>query len=42
MWQKILLCQFHDCLPGTAIQMCYDDSDQVREKCSSDIIPNLD
>ncbi|OKO97913.1 Alpha-mannosidase [Penicillium subrubescens] len=29
MWQKILLCQFHDCLPGTAIRMCYDDSDQV-------------
>jgi alpha-mannosidase len=31
MWQGVLLCQFHDCLPGTAIKMCYDDSDQVRE-----------
>jgi alpha-mannosidase len=29
MWQEILLCQFHDCLPGTAIRMCYDDSDKV-------------
>jgi alpha-mannosidase len=25
----ICLCQFHDCLPGTSIEMCYDDSDQV-------------
>lgn len=32
MWQKILLCQFHDCLPGTAIRMCYDDSDKVGSK----------
>jgi alpha-mannosidase len=31
MWHSILLCQFHDCLPGTAIRMCYDDSDQVRD-----------
>lgn len=29
MWERVLLCQFHDCLPGTAIKMCYDDSDQV-------------
>lgn len=29
MWQGVLLCQFHDCLPGTSIQMCYDDSDKV-------------
>lgn len=29
MWQGVLLCQFHDCLPGTAIKMCYDDSDKV-------------
>ncbi|KAF3361125.1 hypothetical protein VdG1_00734 [Verticillium dahliae VDG1] len=32
MWQGVLLCQFHDCLPGTAFEMCYDDS----EKTSSD------
>ncbi|KAJ5743295.1 hypothetical protein N7533_010397 [Penicillium manginii] len=29
LWQDILLCQFHDCLPGTAIRMCYDHSDQA-------------
>ena len=30
MWEGVLLCQFHDCLPGSAIKMCYDDSDKVR------------
>lgn len=29
LWEKILLCQFHDCLPGTSIEMCYDDSDEL-------------
>ncbi|CRK05543.1 Alpha-mannosidase like protein [Verticillium longisporum] len=29
MWQGVLLCQFHDCLPGTAIEMCYDDSEKI-------------
>ncbi len=29
MWEAVLLCQFHDCLPGTSIEMCYDDSDEV-------------
>ncbi|KAF5010623.1 hypothetical protein FDECE_3225 [Fusarium decemcellulare] len=29
MWHGVMLCQFHDCLPGTAIEMCYDDSEQV-------------
>lgn len=29
MWEKTLLCQFHDCLPGSSIEMCYDDSDEV-------------
>ncbi|KAK1496397.1 glycosyl hydrolase family 38 domain-containing protein [Colletotrichum cuscutae] len=29
MWEGVLLCQFHDCLPGTAIGMCYDDSDKI-------------
>lgn len=27
MWEGVLLCQFHDCLPGSCIEMCYDDSD---------------
>ncbi|KAI9155112.1 glycosyl hydrolase family 38 domain-containing [Paramyrothecium foliicola] len=29
MWHGVMLCQFHDCLPGTAIEMCYDDSEQI-------------
>ena len=29
MWEPILLCQFHDCLPGSSIEMCYDDSDKL-------------
>jgi alpha-mannosidase len=29
LWEMILLCQFHDCLPGSSIRMCYDDSDKV-------------
>jgi alpha-mannosidase len=32
MWEGVLLCQFHDCLPGSSIEMCYDDSDEVYEK----------
>jgi alpha-mannosidase len=31
MWEAVLLCQFHDCLPGSSIEMCYDDSDEVRQ-----------
>lgn len=30
MWETTLVCQFHDCLPGSSIEMCYDDSDKVR------------
>ena len=29
MWEHVLLCQFHDCLPGSSIEMCYDDSDEL-------------
>ena len=29
MWEIVLLCQFHDCLPGSSIEMCYDDSDEL-------------
>ena len=32
MWEGILLCQFHDCLPGSAIEMCYRDSDGLYAK----------
>ena len=31
IWENTLLCQFHDCLPGSAIGMCYDDSDELYE-----------
>lgn len=29
IWESVLLCQFHDCLPGSSIEMCYDDSDEI-------------
>ncbi|KAK5135409.1 hypothetical protein LTR08_005351 [Meristemomyces frigidus] len=29
MWEDVLLCQFHDCLPGSALEMCYRDSDEA-------------
>ncbi|KAK3394692.1 glycoside hydrolase family 38 protein [Podospora didyma] len=29
MWESVLLCQFHDCLPGSSIEMCYDDSNKI-------------
>ncbi|KAI5303246.1 hypothetical protein KEM56_007758 [Ascosphaera pollenicola] len=32
MWENVMLCQFHDCLPGSCIRMCYDDSDAIYEK----------
>jgi alpha-mannosidase len=28
MWENILLCQFHDCLPGSSIRLAYDESDE--------------
>ena len=31
MWENVLLCQFHDCLPGSCIEMVYDDSDELYE-----------
>ncbi|KAK5634434.1 hypothetical protein RRF57_010147 [Xylaria bambusicola] len=35
MWEAVLLCQFHDCLPGSSIEMCYDDSDELYAKVFS-------
>lgn len=32
MWENVLLCQFHDCLPGSCIEMCYDDSNKLYAK----------
>ncbi len=28
-WEKILLCQFHDVIPGSSIKEVYDDSDLI-------------
>ena len=48
MWENILLCQFHDCLPGSSIEMCYDDSNELYakvfetgEKCLKDALSTL-
>ncbi|KAH8592200.1 glycoside hydrolase family 38 protein [Bisporella sp. PMI_857] len=32
MWENVLLCQFHDCLPGSSIGLVYDDSRELYEK----------
>uniref|UniRef100_A0A093XXE9 Alpha-mannosidase n=1 Tax=Talaromyces marneffei PM1 TaxID=1077442 RepID=A0A093XXE9_TALMA len=29
MWESVLLCQFHDCLPGSSIGMCYEDTKEI-------------
>ena len=29
MWEGVLLCQFHDLLPGSALEMCYRDADEL-------------
>lgn len=29
IWEDVLLCQFHDCLPGSCIEMVYRDSDKL-------------
>ncbi|GMK54493.1 hypothetical protein CspeluHIS016_0110790 [Cutaneotrichosporon spelunceum] len=28
-WEDLLLCQFHDVLPGSSIQMVYDDAERI-------------
>ena len=37
MWEAVLLCQFHDCLPGSSIEMAYDESDEVRLITASEL-----
>ena len=32
LWQKVLLNQFHDVLPGTSIEMVYEDVDRLYEQ----------
>ena len=29
VWQSVLLCHFHDVLPGSAIEMVFEDADKV-------------
>jgi alpha-mannosidase len=29
LWEIILLCQFHDCLPGSSIEVIYDECDEM-------------
>lgn len=33
MWEVMCLCQFHDCLPGSCIEMVYRDTDKVSRTC---------
>ncbi|KAL9602170.1 MAG: hypothetical protein Q9219_002034 [cf. Caloplaca sp. 3 TL-2023] len=32
IWENVLLCQFHDCLPGSCIEMVYRDCDTLYAK----------
>lgn len=32
MWEEMCLCHFHDCLPGSSIEMVYKDADQLFDK----------
>ena len=35
-WEKILLCQFHDIVPGSSIHQVYEDTDAIYAKVMSD------
>lgn len=35
-WDKIMLCQFHDVIPGSSIREVYEDSDKYYEKITAD------
>lgn len=48
MWKNVLLCQFHDCLPGSTIEMCVDDARdlygnvfEIGQKCINDAMSVL-
>lgn len=36
-WEDLLLCQFHDVLPGSSIQMVYDDAEKIYAKLHKSI-----
>ena len=29
LWEQVLLCQFHDVLPGSALEMVYEDVEEI-------------
>ncbi|GAA5840618.1 hypothetical protein JCM11251_004169 [Rhodosporidiobolus azoricus] len=35
LWEDALLCQFHDVLPGSAIQMVYEDAERIYASIAS-------
>ena len=35
-WEKILLCQFHDVVPGSSIKQVYEDTDAIYGKVMTD------
>lgn len=35
-WERLLLCQFHDVLPGSSIGMVYDDAEEIYAKIKED------
>jgi alpha-mannosidase len=37
----MLLCQFHDVLPGSAIGMVYDDAEKVQSTLSASVLFGL-
>ncbi|EAL63688.1 hypothetical protein DDB_G0287577 [Dictyostelium discoideum AX4] len=45
LWQQVLLCQFHDALPGSSIQVCYEDilkiHQQVLVECKNIITQSM-
>lgn len=40
LWERALLCQFHDVLPGSAIGMVYDDVEKVRSLPCRFLLPS--
>lgn len=41
-WEDILLCQFHDVLPGSAIQMVYDDAEVIYARLHKNVNKIID
>lgn len=41
-WEDLLLCQFHDVLPGSSIQMVYDDAEKIYAKLEKSVKKVID